>query len=226
MSTLSIMLEKNWRDAVGGEFDKPYMAELEQFLQREKDSGKIIYPKNEEIFNAFNLTAFDKIKVVILGQDPYHGRGQAHGLSFSVPNGVKIPPSLKNIHKEIKAEFGQEPEHGDLTGWAKQGVLLLNTTLTVQEGKAGSHQRKGWEFFTNAIIRAVSDRREHVVFMLWGRCAQEKSELIDHEKHLVLEASHPSPLSAYQTFHGCRHFEKANCYLKKHGIDPIVWQTT
>ena len=224
MTTLSSRLEKDWHAIIGGEFGQSYMAQLEQFLQWEKDAGNIIYPKNEEIFNALNLTSFENIKVVIIGQDPYHGAGQAHGLSFSVRKGA-IPPSLKNIYKEIEGEYRIEmPPHGDLTGWAAQGVLLLNATLTVRQASPGSHQGKGWEKFTDAVIREINEKREHVVFLLWGRCAREKRALI-HQKHLALEASHPSPLSARHSFFGCGHFRKANDYLIKHGCEPVEWQT-
>lgn len=224
MTTLSSRLEKNWRAIIGDEFEQR-MAQLEQFLQREKDLGRDIYPKDENIFNALNSTAFENIKVVMIGQDPYHGDGEAHGLCFSVRKGIPIPPSLRNIYEEIEAEYGtQMPRHGDLTGWAAQGVLLLNATLTVQKDRAGSHQRKGWEEFTDAIIRAVSGKREHVVFLLWGLRAREKRALIDCRKHLVLETSHPSPLSARRGFIGCGHFKRANDYLIEHGLKPIEWQ--
>lgn len=235
MTTLSSRLEKNWRDIISGEFEtgvefEQHMAKLEQFLQREKDLGCDIYPKDEEIFNALNSTAFKNIKVVILGQDPYHKKGQAHGLCFSVPKDIKkIPPSLRNIYKEIQKEDDsiQMPPHGNLTGWAKQGVLLLNATLTVRKAKAGSHQDKGWEKFTDAVIRALNEKRAPVVFLLWGLRAQEKKVLIKCPKLLVLEASHPSPLSAYRCrrpFIGCGHFKEANAYLIKHGLKPVVWQ--
>lgn len=225
MTTLSIRLEKNWLDIIGDEFERRYMAQLKQFLQREKDAGRTIYPKCAEIFNALNSTAFDNTKVVIIGQDPYHGAGQANGLCFSVPRDIDIPPSLNNIYKEIEAEYGiQMPRHGDLTGWAAQGVLLLNATLTVQQDRAGSHQRKGWEEFTDAIIRTVNEKREHVVFLLWGSYAQKKGALIDRKKHRVLETSHPSRLSAHRGFRGCGHFKKANDYLVKHGLKPVEWQ--
>ena len=221
----SIKLEQNWLDIVGGEFDQPYMTQLKKFLQEEKAKGRVIYPKGTEIFNAMNTTAFDNVKVVIIGQDPYHGEGQAHGLCFSVLKGIAIPPSLINIYKEIEGEYGVKmPHHGNLTGWAEQGVLLLNATLTVQKANAGSHQKKGWEEFTDAIIRAVNQGREHVVFLLWGSYAQKKGALIDRKKHLVLEAPHPSPLSAHRGFLGCGHFKKANDYLVKHGLGPIEWQ--
>ena len=226
MTALSTRLEKNWHAIIGGEFDRPYMAQLEQFLQREKDLDRIIYPKDDEIFNALNSTAFGKIKVVIIGQDPYHGARQANGLCFSVRKGIDIPPSLSNIYKEIDDEYHpiKMPRHGDLTKWAAQGVLLLNATLTVRQAKAGSHQGEGWEKFTNAIIREVNEKREHVVFLLWGRSAQKKVALIDPKKHTVLETSHPSRLSAHLGFRGCGHFKKANDYLKKHGLKPVEWQ--
>jgi len=221
MTTLSNGLEKNWRHIIGGEFD--YVA-MERFLQREKANGQTIYPKDEEIFNALNLTPYEKVKVVIIGQDPYHGAGQANGLCFSVRKHIDIPPSLKNIYKEIKAEYGEMPPHGDLTGWAKQGVLLLNATLTVREASAGSHRGKGWEKFTDAIIRAVNGKPERVVFLLWGRSASKKGALIDPKKHRVLETSHPSPLSARLGFRGCGHFKTANDYLIKCGLKPVEWQ--
>lgn len=221
----SIKLEQSWLDVIGAEFDQPYMAQLKKFLQDEKATGKVIYPKGAEIFNAMNTTAFANVKVVIIGQDPYHGPGQAHGLCFSVRKGVAIPPSLINIYKEIETEYGvRMPAHGDLTGWAEQGVLLLNATLTVQHANAGSHQNKGWETFTDAIIRVISEKREHVVFLLWGSYAQRKGALIDRRKHCVLEAPHPSPLSAHRGFFGCGHFKKANEYLVKQGLAPVDWQ--
>jgi uracil-DNA glycosylase len=230
MTTLSSGIEKNWRAIISCEFEtgvdfEQHMAKLEQFLQREKDLRRTIYPKDEEIFNALNSTAFKNIKVVIIGQDPYHGEGQAHGLCFSVSKCTPIPRSLKNIYKEIEAECDIEmPGHGDLTGWAAQGVLLLNATLTVQKGRAGSHQRKGWEEFTDAVIRAVGEKREPVVFLLWGSYAQKKGALIDRKKSLVLEASHPSPLSARHSFLGCGHFKESNDYLMKHGLKPVQWE--
>jgi uracil-DNA glycosylase len=231
MTTLSSRLEKNWHAMIGGEFEigvefERHMAQLEQFLQQEKDLGRIIYPNDEEIFNALNSTAFHDIKVVIIGQDPYHGEGQAHGLCFSVPNTIKkIPPSLRNIYQEIEAECDiQMPSHGDLTGWAAQGVLLLNATLTVRQASPGSHKGKGWEELTDAIIRAVSAKREHIVFLLWGRYAREKAALIDHNKHWVLEAPHPSPFSARLGFFDCGHFIKANAYLNQHGLKPVEWE--
>jgi uracil-DNA glycosylase len=234
MTTLSNRLEKNWRHIIRGEFDVgdefDYVA-MEQFLRKERAKGikDTIYPKDVEIFNALNLTPFEKVNVVIIGQDPYHGPGQAHGLCFSTKG--KIPPSLQNIYKEIKAEYGEMPSHGDLTGWAAQGVLLLNATLTVQKRKARSHQGKGWEKFTDAIIRAVNRKREPVVFLLWGRYAQTKRALIGKE-HKVLEASHPSPFSVghclregkIHSFRGCGHFKKANAYLTEHGLKPVEWE--
>lgn len=217
-------IDQSWLDVIGAEFEQPYMGKLKTFLQQEKDAGRIIYPKGVEIFNALNTTYFDKVRVVILGQDPYHGEGQAHGLSFSVRKGIRIPPSLINIYKEIEMEYGvRPPQSGDLTGWAEQGVLLLNATLTVQQANAGSHQKKGWEEFTDAVIRAINDRHEHVIFMLWGAYAQKKGAFIDRRKHLVLETVHPSPLSAHRGFLGCGHFKKANEYLEKHGREPIRW---
>jgi uracil-DNA glycosylase len=220
----AIKLPEDWLAVVGGEFDHPYMAKLKEFLRQEKESGRVVFPKGVEIFNALNSTPFADIKVVILGQDPYHGPGQAHGLSFSVRKGIPIPPSLVNIYKEIAAEFGvRMPNNGDLTNWARQGVLLLNATLTVRQASAGSHQGKGWEEFTDAVIRAINDRHQHVVFMLWGSYAQKKGAFIDRKKHLVLTAPHPSPLSAHRGFLGCGHFAKANEYLKQHGRTVIDW---
>ncbi len=220
MTNDAIKLDSSWKDAVGGEFGQPYMLKLEEFLKCEKSAGHTVYPASSDIFNALNTTPFDKVEVVILGQDPYHGPDQAHGLSFSVRASVKIPPSLRNIYKEIG---GAMPKTGDLTPWAKQGVLLLNATLTVEAEKAGSHQGRGWEQFTDAIIRALNDRGEHMVFMLWGSYAQKKGAFIDRKKHLVLEAPHPSPLSAHRGFLGCGHFIKANEYLKQHGRKEIDW---
>lgn len=223
-SKLDIKLDPSWLSVIGNEFDLPYMANLKVFLQQQKAAGFTIYPKGSEIFNALNITAFDAVKVVIIGQDPYHGPGQAHGLAFSVRQGVPIPPSLQNIYKEIIAEFGpSDRPHGDLTSWAQQGVLLLNATLTVQHAQAGSHQKKGWETFTDSIIRAINIRHDHIVFMLWGSYAQKKGSFIDQQKHLVLQAPHPSPLSAHRGFLGCGHFKKANDYLIKHGRVPIDW---
>lgn len=220
-------LPQDWFAVVGTQFDQPYMAKLKEFLLQEKKSGQAVYPKGADIFNAFNTTPFDKVKVVILGQDPYHGEGQAHGLSFSVRQGVPLPPSLVNIYKEIEREFGiRMQRNGDLTHWAEQGVLLLNATLTVRRDSAGSHQGKGWEEFTDAVIRAINDKHEHVVFLLWGAYAQKKGAFIDQKKHLVLTSPHPSPLSAHRGFLGCGHFGKANDYLHQHGRETIVWSNT
>lgn len=222
---MTFKIEKSWAKEIGSELDKPYMGKLTAFLKERAAAGSIIYPQNDEIFNALALTSFENVRVVIIGQDPYHGPGQAHGLSFSVRKGVRIPPSLKNIYKEIEAEFCLKmPPHGDLSGWAQQGVLLLNATLTVEEARAGAHQKKGWEEFTDAIIRAINDHHEHVVFMLWGAYAQKKGSFIDRKKHLVLESVHPSPLSAHRGFLGNGHFAKANDYLKAHGRQEIDWQ--
>ena len=219
-----INLEPGWLSVLEGEFDKPYMKELKGFLQQEKSSGKRIYPPGSLWFNAFNSTPFDEVRVVILGQDPYHGPRQAHGLCFSVQPGIRIPPSLMNIYKELESDLGITPApHGCLESWAKQGVLLLNATLTVEQGRAGAHQGKGWEQFTDAAIHALNDRKEHLVFMLWGSYAQKKGAFIDTGKHLVLKSTHPSPLSAHRGFLGCRHFSKANAYLRETGQAPIDW---
>jgi uracil-DNA glycosylase len=217
-------LEDSWMNVIGAEFDKPYMKKLKDFLLQEKAAGRVIYPKGGDIFNALNITPFEKTSVVILGQDPYHGPNQAHGLSFSVRAGVAVPPSLQNIYKEIADEFKTSPPaQGDLTNWAAQGVLLLNATLTVQAANAGSHQGRGWEQFTDAIIQALNARRDNLVFMLWGSYAQKKGAFIDRRRHLVLQAPHPSPLSAHRGFLGCGHFRKANDYLAQHGRPPIDW---
>lgn len=221
----TVKLDAGWQSVIGAEFDKPYMKSLKNFLQQEKDAGQVIYPRGPEIFNALNITPFDSVRAVIIGQDPYHGEGQAHGLSFSVREGIAIPPSLRNIYKEIDNEYGATRRtHGDLTAWARQGVLLLNATLTVRESQPGSHQNKGWETFTDAIIRAVNERHDHVVFMLWGSYAQKKGAVIDRRRHLVLTAPHPSPLSAHRGFLGCGHFSKANEYLTAQGRPAINWQ--
>lgn len=221
----AIKLEKDWLEILQPEFDQPYMKKLKEFLAAEKDAGKEIFPKGADIFNALNTTRLADIKIVIIGQDPYHGPGQAHGLSFSVPSGVRLPPSLQNIYKEIEAEYGYKmPRDGNLTGWAEQGVLLLNATLTVQNGMAGSHQKKGWEEFTDAIIHAVNDKCENVVFMLWGSYAQKKGAFIDRSKHCILQSVHPSPLSAHRGFLGNGHFKAANDYLESHSKAPVDWQ--
>lgn len=207
------------------EFEQPYMKALRSFLVKEKSTGVQIYPPGEQIFNALNTTPFEQVRVVILGQDPYHGPNQAHGLCFSVQPGVRIPPSLQNIYKELRDDLGVPvPAHGCLTHWAEQGVLLLNAVLTVQAGKANSHQNKGWERFTDRVIKLLNDRRQNLVFMLWGSYAQRKGDVIDRQRHLVLQAPHPSPLSAYRGFFGCRHFSQANQYLQQHGLQPVEWQ--
>ncbi|MDF1819977.1 MAG: uracil-DNA glycosylase [Alcanivoracaceae bacterium] len=219
-----IQLEPGWKAALAGEFEQDYMQRLRQFLVQEKQAGKTIFPPGPEIFHAFDKTPFDQVKVVILGQDPYHGPGQAHGLCFSVRKGVRVPPSLVNIYKEIERDLGLAiPAHGNLEKWAGQGVLLLNATLTVEQANAGSHQRKGWEQFTDAAIRQLNDERDGLVFMLWGSYAQKKGAIIDRSRHCVLTAPHPSPLSAHRGFIGCGHFSEANRYLESHGLAPIDW---
>lgn len=220
-----IKMEESWKRRLLNEFQKPYMLQLKEFLQGELASQQLIYPKGDEYFSAFNMTPFDNVKVVILGQDPYHGPNQAHGLCFSVRPKVSVPPSLQNIYKELKQDQGiQVPSHGYLQYWAEQGVLLLNATLTVRAGQAGSHQKKGWEEFTDAAIRLLNSERDHLVFLLWGSYAQKKGSVIDQNRHLVLKAPHPSPLSAHRGFLGCGHFSKANQYLISHGKKPIDWQ--
>ncbi|WP_448700692.1 uracil-DNA glycosylase [Mucilaginibacter sp. AW1-3] len=224
---MSIDLEASWLHVLKGEFDQPYMLKLKDFLRAEKAAGNVVYPKGSEIFNAFNTTPFDEVKVVILGQDPYHGPHQAHGLSFSVQKGVDVPPSLRNIYKELQTDISGFviPNHGNLTEWAKQGVLLLNATLTVQAANAGSHQKKGWEQFTDTVIKKISDEKTGVVFILWGNYAQSKSILIDETKHLVIRSTHPSPLAVSRGgFFGSRPFSKANDYLIKQGKKPVDWQ--
>lgn len=220
-----VELEESWKTLLLPEFSKPYFEELKAFLVEQKQSGKQIYPPGAAIFAAFNLTPLPKAKVVIIGQDPYHGIGQAHGLCFSVNKGVAIPPSLQNIYKEIAADFNKpyQPQHGDLSHWAKQGVLLLNATLTVEKDKAGSHQGKGWEQFTDKVISEISTHKSAVVFLLWGKFAQSKATLINTQKHLVLMAAHPSPFSAYNGFFGCKHFSQTNQFLNQHGLAEINW---
>ena len=218
-------IEASWKAKIGSEFDQPYMQDLRAFLVREKQSGKQIFPPGSLWFEAFNRTPFDKVRVVILGQDPYHGPGQAHGLCFSVQSGVKLPPSLINIYKELVSDVGITlPTSGDLGPWADQGVLLLNATLTVEAFNAGSHQKKGWEEFTDIAIQRLNQEREGLVFMLWGSYAQKKGQSIDASRHLVLRAPHPSPLSAHRGFLGCRHFSQTNDYFLSRGQDPINWQ--
>ncbi|WP_237134459.1 uracil-DNA glycosylase [Pseudohongiella sp. O18] len=223
--TRDIQLEPSWKDELAGEFDKPYMQSLRQFLLQEKQQGQQIFPPGNQIFNALNTTPFDKVRVVILGQDPYHGPDQAHGLCFSVQQDVAVPPSLQNIYKELHADLGLPvPSHGNLMQWAEQGVLLLNAVLTVRAGQANSHQGKGWEHFTDRIVELLNERREHLVFMLWGSYAQRKGAMIDRKRHLVLSSPHPSPLSAHRGFLGNRHFSKANQYLQQQQLASIDWQ--
>lgn len=223
--TNSGALHPSWQAVIGDEFNKPYMQSLRQFLAQQKAEDKVIYPPMPLIFNAFNHTPFEQVRVVIIGQDPYHGEGQAHGLSFSVPQGVKLPPSLRNIFKEIESDLGVSMSGtGDLTPWAQQGVLLLNATLTVEQAAAGSHQKRGWEAFTDAAIRALNEQVEGVVFVLWGSYAQKKGAFIDQQKHLVLKSVHPSPLSAHRGFFGQKQFSQINQYLISQGKAPIRWQ--
>ena len=220
---MNVQIEESWKKRLATEFEKPYFAQLIEFVRHEYQTT-VCYPPGKLIFNAFNLCPFDKVKVVIIGQDPYHGPGQAHGLCFSVNDGVPFPPSLQNIFKEIQNDTGAlVPSTGNLTRWAEQGVLLLNATLTVRAHQAGSHQRRGWEEFTDAAIKVLSDQREHLVFILWGAYAQKKGAVIDRSKHLVLSSAHPSPLSAYHGFFGNRHFSLANAYLEQNGQTPINW---
>ena len=221
---MDVKIEASWKDVLKEEFKKPYFKQIAEHLKTEKQQGKTIYPAGSNIFHAFEATPFDEVKVVILGQDPYHGPRQAHGLSFSVQKGIQPPPSLINIFKELHDDVGAPiPNHGHLEKWAKQGVLLLNTSLTVRAGEPMSHSKIGWEKFTNTVIEIVSDRKEHVVFLLWGRFAQAKKALIDEKKHYIIQSAHPSPLSAKNGFFGSRPFSKINNYLVKHGIDAIDW---
>lgn len=222
---MDVKIDESWKNVMKDEFNKPYFLQIVTFLKTEKMAGKTIYPPGPLIFNAFNTTPFDHVKAVLLGQDPYHGRGQAHGLCFSVQPGITPPPSLVNIYKELNADLGIPiPKHGTLTNWAEQGVLLLNASLTVRDGEPMSHAQIGWAEFTNAVIKKISDQKHNVIFILWGKFAQEKQVLIDETKHLVLKAAHPSPFSANNGFLGCRHFSKTNDYLVKNGIDPIDWK--
>jgi uracil-DNA glycosylase len=222
---MEIQMEESWKHVLKDEFDKIYFQHIVAFLKAEKASGKIIYPPGSLIFNAFKQTPFPKVKVVILGQDPYHNKNQAHGLSFSVPHGIQKPPSLLNIFKELQDDLGIEiPENGNLQKWANQGVLLLNASLTVRENEPGSHSQIGWLQFTDHVIKKISDEEEGVVFLLWGKFAQQKQALIDETKHFVLKAAHPSPLSAHNGFFGCRHFSKTNELLMKEGKTPIDWK--
>ncbi len=220
---MNVKIEDSWKYALGDVFVQNFFLELVSFVKSEYQSHEV-FPPGKDIFNAFWHCPLRDVKVVILGQDPYHGPGQAHGLSFSVKPGIPFPPSLLNIFKEIKADIGKDmPPNGDLTRWADQGVFLLNATLTVRANQAGSHQNQGWERFTDEVIRVISQTNDHVVFMLWGAYAQKKTELIDSQKHLVLKAPHPSPLSAHRGFLGCRHFSQANQYLESQGLEPIKW---
>ena len=224
MQAIQPQIEESWKIILKDEFQKEYFAELKTFLTAEKKIYSI-YPKGGDTFSAFNLCSFNSTKVVVIGQDPYHGSGQAHGLSFSVPKGIKPPPSLKNIFKELHTDLNFEiPNHGDLTAWAQQGVLLLNATLTVRAKQAASHQKKGWEQFTNRVIKEISDKKEGIVFLLWGRFAQDKEVLIDSTKHHILTAPHPSPFSAHSGFFGCKHFSKTNYLLLQQNQNPINWQ--
>lgn len=222
--TGTIKLHDSWRGLLQGEFERPYMQALKRFLETEKAQGKRIFPKGSDYFRALDLTPLEAVKVVILGQDPYHGEGQAHGLCFSVQPGVRPPPSLVNIYKELKSDLGlAPPRHGFLEQWARQGVLLLNSVLTVEMGKAASHQKRGWEEFTDAVIRLVNDKAEPVVFLLWGAYAQKKAAFVDPTRRLILKAAHPSPLSAHNGFLGCRHFSQANAFLEAKGCGAIDW---
>ena len=223
LNKMEVSIEQSWKTRLQSEFDKPYFKTLTDFV-RDEYRTNTIYPPGRLIFNAFNLCPFDNVKVVIIGQDPYHGPGQAHGLCFSVQDGVDYPPSLRNIFKEIQSDIGAPvPASGDLTRWAKQGVLLLNATLTVRANLAGSHQRHGWETFTDAVINAVATEKQNVVYILWGSYAQQKAAMVDRSNNLVLESVHPSPLSASRGFFGNHHFSRANQYLVEHGMEPIEW---
>ena len=221
---INIYLEESWKAFLISEFEKDYMQSLSQFLREQKLHKKIIYPPGNKIFNAFQLTKFEKLKVVILGQDPYHGIGQAHGLSFSVEQGIKPPPSLNNIFKELESDLGlKRPDHGNLEKWAQQGVLLLNSILTVEKGSPGSHTKKGWEIFTDEVLNTITSLRKNTVFILWGQKAQDKCHFIDSTENLVIKSSHPSPYSAHGGFLGSKPFSRTNNYLKDHGYDPIDW---
>ncbi len=221
---MDVQIHPCWKNILSDQFEMPYFKNIRKTLLNDKKEGITIYPKGKDIFRAYNSTPFNKVKIVLLGQDPYHGPGQAHGLSFSVPHGVAIPPSLKNIYRELSDDLAiSVPQHGNLQSWADQGVLLLNAFLTVQAGQPGSHREIGWEQFTDTTITQLSKHREHLVFLLWGSFAQKKAKLIDTNKHLILQSPHPSPLSAYRGFFGNKHFSKANEYLKQHAIDGINW---
>ncbi|WP_424411397.1 uracil-DNA glycosylase [Pasteurella sp. PK-2025] len=217
---------KTWKDVIGIEKEQPYFKQILAQVHQARAAGTVVYPPATEVFSAFQLTEFEQVKVVILGQDPYHGLNQAHGLAFSVKPGIQPPPSLMNIYKELKQDIDgfQIPNHGYLIPWAEQGVLLLNTVLTVEQGKAHSHANIGWETFTDHVIAVLNEQREHLVFLLWGSHAQKKGQFIDRQKHCVLTAPHPSPLSAHRGFLGCHHFSQANQYLEQQGVSPIQWQ--
>lgn len=219
-----IKLESSWKQRLQDEFDQPYMAGLRQYLLDRKRNGAVIYPPGKQIFNALDSTPFDQVKIVIFGQDPYHGPGQAHGLCFSVPEGVAVPPSLLNIYKEIESDLGlPRPASGNLQAWADQGILLLNAVLTVERGHASAHQGKGWEKFTDRVVAELNAGRENLVFLLWGSYAMKKGAIIDRDRHFVLTAPHPSPLSAHRGFFGCSHFSKANAWLERNGMEPVRW---
>jgi uracil-DNA glycosylase len=219
-----VQIEASWKAVLADVFEMPYFQEVAGVLRQAKAQGKVIYPPGSLIFNAFNATPFPDVRVVILGQDPYHNPGEAMGLCFSVPRGIKTPPSLTNIYKELNSDLGLPiPAHGDLSAWTRQGVFLLNAILTVERNQPASHQKIGWQDFTNEVIRRLSDRRDNLVFMLWGNYARKKAELIDAGRHLILEAAHPSPL-ARDAFRGCKHFSKANTYLEAHGYGPVDWR--
>jgi len=220
---MDVKIEPSWKNILNDEFEKPYFQDIVSFLKAEKALGRIIYPPGKLIFHAFEATPFDKVKLVLLGQDPYHGQGQAHGLAFSVPFGIKPPPSLVNIFKELQTDLGLSiPNHGNLENWTRQGVFLLNAALTVRAAEPNSHSKIGWHEFTNRVIEKISAQKENVVFLLWGKFAQEKQQLVDEARHLVLRAAHPSPYSA-DNFFGCKHFSKANEYLVQNKIEPIDW---
>jgi uracil-DNA glycosylase len=222
---MDVQIETSWKELLQNEFSKPYFLQIVNFIKTEKAAGRTLYPPGRLIFNAFDSTPFEKVKVVLLGQDPYHGPGQAHGLSFSVPDGIMPPPSLVNIFKELRTDIGlPPPRHGNLSGWARQGVLLLNASLTVRANEPMSHSKIGWATFTDTVISRISEQKKNIVFLLWGRFAQEKQVLIDETRHLILKAAHPSPFSVEKGFFGCRHFSKTNEYLVRNGIDPIDWK--
>lgn len=221
----TVQMDKSWLQYLQPEFEKPYMKQLKEFLRSEKQQGKVIYPKGADYFAAFNRTPFEQVKVVVLGQDPYHGDGEAHGLCFSVPQGIAIPPSLRNIYQELKSDLGcAVPKHGTLYHWADQGVLLLNSILTVEKDQAASHRNKGWETFTDRVIDVLNQQKEGLVFILWGSYAQKKASFVDTQKHLVIKGVHPSPLSAHRGFMGSKPFSKVNEYLERTGRTPIDWQ--